>query len=507
MLDTSVGRNRASVRSPDGAIPPLPIIRVLGANLAGAVATYLYLALVTAPASSTEESYALEIASVATYVLLAGAFGLWLANRTLAPVTRWIEQERPPSDDELKATLEQPLRQSRWVFALWVGAAVGFAGLHMIPNNPIHYDPGYGVMIGAVVLLGGLAAATLSYLLVEQGLRPAFALALSYRAPTRPQTLGVAGRIIVAWALGSGVILVAIALAPAGSPHLSWAIWFLVPVGLVAGGVIITTAAQSVAQPVAAMRAALERIEQGDYEARVPVDDGSEVGLLQAGFNQMAAGLAERERLRQVFGTYVDAEVAQHILNEGTSLAGEEVEVTLMFVDIRDFTGFAERASPQDVVATINRMFERVVPIVHDHGGHVDKFIGDGLLAVFGAPRRQSDHADQALAAAVEIQRAVDAEFESDLGVGIGLNSGRVVAGNVGGAGRFEFSVIGDAVNVAARVEAATRITNDTILVSEHTKELLRKHAIELEPRADIPLKGKSRHVALYAPRDRGSAD
>ena len=170
--------------------------------------------------------------------------------------------------------------------------------------------------------------------------------------------------------------------------------------------------------------------------------------------------------------------------------------MVILFADIRDFTGFAERASAREVVAAINRLFERIVPTIHEHGGHVDKFVGDGLLAVFGAPRRQADHADQALAAAMEIERAVTDE----LPIGIGLSSGTVIAGNVGGAGRLEFSVIGDAVNVAARVEAATRTTGDTVLVSEHTRALLSDPSM-LEERPSVPLKGRSETVALFAPR------
>lgn len=475
----------------------LPRGRIIAANFVGAIVVYLYLVLVSPP-SSRDENFALELATVVGYTLFAGSLGLWLGNRTLAPVAAWIQERRPPSDEELKITLEQPLRQARWVLGLWVGAAVGFAVLHMVPNA-FHYDPAYGRVIGSVILLGGLASAMLSYLLVEQALRPVFAVALVHRAPERPQTLGVAQRIFVSWALGSGVVFIAIALAPAGSPRLAWAIWFLVPTGLIAGGVIIAAAARSVAQPVAAMRHALEQVGQGDYGARVPVDDGSEVGVLQAGFNKMAAGLAERERLRQIFGTYVDPEVAKHILREGTSLAGEEVEVTMMFVDVRDFTGFAERSSPQQVVATINRLFERIVPLVREHGGHVDKFVGDGLLAVFGAPQRQSDHADQAVAAATQIAAVINEEFGGKLQLGIGLNSGKVVAGNVGGAGRFEFSVIGDAVNVASRIEAATRQTGDTILISDRTKALLRPGAPPLEPRPEIRLKGKHQPVSVYA--------
>jgi adenylate cyclase len=250
---------------------------------------------------------------------------------------------------------------------------------------------------------------------------------------------------------------------------------------------------------VEAVRAALAEVGRGNLDTEARVAQGSEVGLLAAGFNQMVAGLRERDRIREAFGTYVDREVAEHILREGTSLAGEEVEVTMMFIDIRDFTGFAERSSAPAVVATVNRMFERAVPVIHAHGGHVDKFVGDGLLAVFGAPRRQPDHADQALAAALEIEAAVREEFAGDLSIGIGLNSGLVVAGNVGGAGRLEFSVIGDAVNVAARVEAATRRTGDTILVSEYTRRLL-SDADALEERPAVPLKGTTRPIALYAP-------
>jgi adenylate cyclase len=247
---------------------------------------------------------------------------------------------------------------------------------------------------------------------------------------------------------------------------------------------------------------AVERVEAGSLDQEVVVDQGGEIGFLQAGFNRMVAGLRERERIRETFGTYVDREVADHILRQGTALEGEEVEVTVMFIDIRDFTSFAERLSAPEVVATLNRLFERIVPIIHAHGGHVDKYVGDGLLAVLGAPRRLEDHADQALAAALEIAAGVDEEFADELRIGIGLNSGLVVAGNVGGAGRLEFSVIGDAVNVADRVEAATRETGDTVLISGHTRALLSPAAAaSLEERPAVPLKGRTQSVSLFAPK------
>lgn len=470
---------------------------VIAANVVAALVVYLFLAFVSPPSSTTEESLALELITFGLYLVGAATVGYRVGVRTFGPVARWLEEDRAPTPDELDATLAQPVRQAAWVFAGWCGGGILFAGLHMTPGNPVHYSPDYGLWIGGVAVLGGGAAAMLSYLLVDRSLRPVFAAALSRTAPRRTRTLGVQQRIVASWALGSGVVLVALALVPFGAPRVERAVWFLAPVGLVAGGLIISAAAKSIAEPVAKMRAALLEIENGRFDVRVDVDDGSEVGLLQAGFNSMSAGLAERERLRETFGRYVDPEVAEHILREGTSLEGEEVEVTVMFLDVRDFTGFAERAPAPEVVAAINRLFEIVVPLVHEHKGHVDKFVGDGVLAVFGAPRRRPDHADLAVAAAVAIADAVRASGDG-LAVGIGLNSGTVVAGNVGGGGRFDFSVIGDAVNVAARIEAATRTTGDTILISERTKSLLRS-APALVERPGIALKGKTGPARLFA--------
>jgi class 3 adenylate cyclase len=142
--------------------------------------------------------------------------------------------------------------------------------------------------------------------------------------------------------------------------------------------------------------------------------------------------------------------------------------------------------------------FGLIVPIIEDHGGRVDKFIGDGLLAVFGSPDRQADHADRALAAAMEIGRAVNST--DGLRVGIGLNSGTVITGSVGSHTRHEFGIIGDAVSAAARVESATRTTYDAILLTTRTRELLRDTDMRFIERPNIQLKGKTEKVTLYAP-------
>jgi class 3 adenylate cyclase len=257
---------------------------------------------------------------------------------------------------------------------------------------------------------------------------------------------------------------------------------------------------RSVTGPVDDLLDATKRVQRGELDTRVPLTSGDELGALAASFNEMMDGLSEREALREAFGAYVDPEVAERVLEEGELLEGRDAEVTAMFVDVREFTPFADRSSARETVAFLNDFFELVVPIVLEHDGHANKFLGDGLLAVFGAPQRLRNHADHALRAACEVARRVDERFGGEVRIGIGLNSGPVVVGSVGGGGRLEFAVIGDPVNVAARVEAATRDTGDTILLTEATRCLLEELDVELEPRGEIPLKGKRQPTRIYAP-------
>jgi adenylate cyclase len=295
----------------------------------------------------------------------------------------------------------------------------------------------------------------------------------------------------------AGLVLIGVAELTGGSAshsELATAMVVLGAIALTVGLLAIGLAALATADPVDAVRRGLHRVEEGDLDVAVPVYDGTQLGQLQLGFNRMVDGLAERERMREALGVYLDPDVAQRVVSEGTRLEGEEVDVTVMFVDVRGFTAFAEGRPAHEVVAVLNGLFGRIVPLVHAEGGRVDKFVGDGLLAVFGAPRKLADHAERALAAAVAIAGA-----RGELEIGVGLNSGTVVAGNVGGAGRLEFSVIGDVVNTAARVEEATRTTGDVVLLAESTRELLRGDGPTLHERPGIRLKGKAEPVTLYA--------
>jgi class 3 adenylate cyclase len=182
-------------------------------------------------------------------------------------------------------------------------------------------------------------------------------------------------------------------------------------------------------RPIRDLAQGTERVGAGDYSQRLPVVQDDDLGALAASFNRMQAGLAERRRLHAAFGTYVDPVLAARLLEQGDDVfTGERRQVTVMFVDVRDFTPFAEANTAEDTVARLNTLFEIVVPAVVDAGGHVNKFLGDGALAVFGAPNDLADHADAAMAAGVLIHRLVAERFGGELRIGVGINTGVVIA-------------------------------------------------------------------------------
>jgi class 3 adenylate cyclase len=257
--------------------------------------------------------------------------------------------------------------------------------------------------------------------------------------------------------------------------------------------------AESILGPVRELTRATERVATADLSGRVLVASGDELGTLGDSFNDMLTGLSEREALRHALGSYVHPQLVDRVVEEGIVLEGEEVDVTVLFIDLRDFTALAGTVDARTAVAHINSFFARVVPILSKHGGHADKFVGDGVLGVFGAPRRLPDHANRALLAACEI-----AELTDDDGtrwrLGIGVNSGKVLAGTIGGGDHYEFTVIGDAVNVAARLETLTRSTGATALLTDATRRRLRQPHRDLEPCGDVPIRGKDEPVSIYAP-------
>lgn len=252
-------------------------------------------------------------------------------------------------------------------------------------------------------------------------------------------------------------------------------------------------------QPIRDLAEGTERVAAGDYSRRLPVVHDDDLGALTASFNRMQAGLVERQRLQAAFGAYVDPALAARLLEQGDEIfTGERREVTVMFIDVRDFTPFAEANTAEDTVARLNALFEIVVPVVLDAGGHVNKFLGDGAMAVFGAPNPLAAHADAAVSAAVLIHQRVADRFGGELRIGIGINTGLVIAGTVGAAGKREFTLIGDTVNVASRVEQLTKSTGDAVLLTQQTLAALTSRPPQLADRGSHALKGKSAGVRIF---------
>ena len=252
--------------------------------------------------------------------------------------------------------------------------------------------------------------------------------------------------------------------------------------------------------PLRDLATGTERVAAGDYSQPLPVVQDDDLGVLVASFNRMQSGLAERQRLQAAFGSYVDPVLATRLLEQGDDVfTGERRAVTVMFVDVRDFTPFAEAHPAEDTVALLNELFGIIVPAVVQAGGHVNKYLGDGALAVFGAPNSLDGHAAAALAAAIEIDRLVTERFQGTTRIGIGINTGQVIAGTIGGGGKLEFTLIGDTVNVAARVEQLTKVTGDTVLLTEHTLSALGGGPNGLVDRGAHELKGKAAPTQVFA--------
>jgi class 3 adenylate cyclase len=448
----------------------------------------------------------LGIALVLTEVAIVAT--LLSARSQLRPLRDWIGGKRDPEAtlQAWSAALGLPLYLVKRGLPVPVIAAtipMCIAGVAILGLSWLAFFP---LAAGAAIAIG--YAAMIHYLWVEAGMRPVL---LDINASLSPRltvedfwAVPLSTRLLVALPLinlVTGLVVAALTSDGGGGANLGVDVLIVLLVATTISLELTLLLSKSILRPLEDLERAVERIRSGHYDVSVPVTTGDELGDLAASFNQMVEGLAERERIREAFGTYLDEEIAEYILSEGFSEEGVEVEVSVLFCDVRDFTAFASGATPQEVVTALNRLFEVIVPIVARHGGHVDKFEGDGLLAVFGAPEAFPDHADRAVSAACEIGAAINDRAEAgELRIGVGVNTGTVIAGAIGGAGRLNFSVIGGAVNVAARVEARTRETDDTILITGETWTRL-SHKFEVESRGKAELRGVSEPVSLYAPK------
>ena len=471
------------------------------ANSLGAFDVFILLFFVL-PSPPGEIDTWRNVAALAVFCPLSFVVGSIWGNRLVGPTLAWLREGRRPTDAEREGTLRLPLFCALVDGTFWVVAAVLFALLNLDASIEWSWH------IGTTILMGGLTTVTVSYLISERITRRVTSRALEYGPPKKPFGPSVKGRLVLAFLMAAGVPLAGlITLACVALTHddvaiedMAWSVLALSGIALSIGLLVIGLAAKSVSEPLREMRRALQRIQDGDLDASVRVNDGSEVGLVQSGFNQMVAGLREREQIRELFGRHVGEDVAKVALAGGTRLGGEVREVAALFVDLVGSTRLAAERPPQVVVAILNRFFAIVIDVVGRHGGWVNKFEGDAALVVFGAPVADDRCASSALAAARDLDERLRRELP-DLNAGIGVSAGPALAGNVGAEHRLEYTVIGDPVNEAARLcDLAKRrpervVASETILARAGETESAR-----WAPDGEVVLRGRTTPTGLAIP-------
>ena len=337
-------------------------------------------------------------------------------------------------------------------------------------------------------------------------MRPAVARALAGGEPEEGVALGIRNRLMLAWALGSALpflsIIARLVIRGESIEEIRPLLVGVSLVGIFVGGLIIAVATRSISEPLTSVRHALGEVRDGNLDVAVDVYDSGELGLLQAGFNRMADGLRERRRIEEMFGRHVGPEVARKALDGGAALGGEQREATALFVDLIGSTSLAQQLPAGDVVATLNAMFAAVAEVVEREGGFVNKFEGDGALCVFGAPTDMADHAARALCAARQLRSALQelAAEHPGLDAAIGVSSGTVVAGNVGAPHRFEYTIIGDPVNEAARLTELAKGQPSRILAGERSGASAGDEQARWAKAGAFELRGRAEPTVAYEP-------
>ncbi|WP_369803266.1 adenylate/guanylate cyclase domain-containing protein [Mycobacterium sp. E2699] len=447
-------------------------------------------------------SFAQKNTTVMVVLVAFGVAGVALAGaRNLAPTLCWYVAGDEPTPEQREAAMRMPGRQSVILLLAWAASGVIFALLNLSGGAQVLLPIGLGV------LLGGPAAAGTGMLLSQRTLRPILGAA-TLGAEPRLAVPGVFARLVLLWflcsALPIGVIAILVVLRSYGwlvekSASLDVPILVVSLAALLLGLPTMILTSRSIADPLDEVVDAMAEVEHGRIGTHVGAYERSQIGRLQTGFNRMITGLAERDRLRDLFGRHVGTDVAHRALQEGASLSGDVVDAAVLFIDLVGSTQLAESRPPQEVAEVLNDFFRIVVDAVDEQHGLINKFAGDAALAVFGAPLRTTEPASAALATAralgTQLRRLPVVDF------GIGVSAGRVFAGNIGAENRYEYTVIGDAVNEAARLADLAKTSDRRILCSaaavDRANDAERAHWAECY---STVLRGRSEATHVSAP-------
>ena len=451
---------------------PLFATAVLGANITGAIAVMLFVRFfIPMPeiADFTDEVPNLLSVGIA-YLVFAVLVGMGATYLLFRPVLDW--QRHPEQHDR---NMVRYLVMRIPVYQAGVAAFVWLIGILVATILTGNFAGRLGLVVAVSTSLTGMITILITYLQAERLVRPVAAEALARRFEDSTLEPPIKVRLLTTWVMTTGVPILGIVLLlfahqadffTDNAADLIPPVLIMAATGIVTGLTGTMFAMMSVIDPVKELQDAINRVRRGESNVAVDIYDGSEMGVLQAGFNEMMKGLRERERVRDIFGRYVGTEVATKALEERPELGGEDREVAVLFVDVIGSTTFAVSHTPEEVVGELNQFFEHVVECVHRNRGIINKFQGDAALAVFGAPLQLTDANSLALQAARELREELKGLA---LHAGIGVAAGHVVAGHIGGSDRFEYTVIGDAVNQAARLTELAKDTPGQILTNAAT--------------------------------------
>ena len=502
----------------------LRAMTVLG-NLVGAVLTFAYFRFVDV----SNESAAAPLQPRELIYFLAGFVFLaflctYLGARWLRPVTGLVAA--PPAGSEgdrvRRRALMVPAALALLSFASWVLAWLIWGVAWPLLSDEFSTGRALRQLVGVTFVAGSIVTAIV-YFGVERTWRGEMSrlFPLGNLSAAGGPRLRVRTRLVAAFLLVSLLPLAVLAVAAltranalAGADAATAAAivrnLVVVVAVLAAGGLVVAVGlaalvAASVAEPLREVQAAMAQVREGRLDAHCSVVSNDEIGAVAEGFNSMVHGLREREAIRETFGKYVSPEVRDEILAGRVSGAGALREVTILFADLRDFTPWVEASPPAEVVADLNAYFTEMDAAIRAHGGLVLQFIGDEIEAVFGAPLANPRHADAAVAAAREMARRLEAwnglrgaSGKHPLRHGIGIHTGTVIAGNIGSSERLSYALVGDAVNVASRIQALNKAFGTHTLVSGATHARLAS-VERLEALPAVLVKGRVAEVSVFS--------
>jgi len=410
-----------------------------------------------------------------------------------------------------------PMRAFWADMAAWMSAGLIMVGIYYIFLIP-YFATAIKVLGGCLGL--GIFSGMLSYLATERRIALWLQRAERHRLPPG-KLLRVSRKIVILIVAILGMMAATILLMVLldvyyligqnySRPDVYWGIFkeivFALGVLLAISLWIVRRYASNLQAMLETQLVAMEEISRGNLEKQVPILSRDELAQVAEQTNRMMQGLKERDFCRSRFDEYVSPEISRKILDDEIEPDGDMVDVSILFCDIRNYTAFAEKSGPNEVVMTLNRYFSAMADVIQSHSGVVLQFIGDEIEAVFGAPEPDQRHPDRALAAALDMRSALDRlnararqSGDPEIRHGIGIHSGQVLAGNVGSSDRKTYTMLGDTVNLASRIQVLNKELGTDILVSEETQRRLQQSTIQLRSMGSHAIRGKREAVAVYA--------